>query len=84
MPWWICEKCGLIHETRPRRRPVKLRCDCGGDIVPDYGAEAEFNADLERVEEFNARVGPCPDDLGERINALYEKTFGVPGSETVH
>lgn len=60
-PWWICEKCGELHETRPGKRPTKLKCRCGGDIIPDFGLEAEFDAELERVEEFNAKVGPCPD-----------------------
>jgi hypothetical protein len=60
-PWWICEDCGLVVETRTGHRPAKLKCKCGGDILPDYSAEAEYVEGYREVQEFNARIGPCPD-----------------------
>jgi hypothetical protein len=56
-PWWICNKCGSIEETREGHRPARLSCKCGGEIVPDYSAEEDYENEVCNIEH-----EPCPDD----------------------
>ena len=72
-PWWICEKCGLIHHTWCR--PAKLWCKCGGDVVPDFGAEEEFERELDNA--------PCFDKLSPEEQEL-ALSFFVPDDPVLY